>query len=357
MSEQHLSRCIFVIAVLVAIPQLALSGNPVAAAPSAIIVYDHGFAMNVTRARNGNLILINKTSSFTQDDKTVIAFLQAAFYSANLTFNWYSPDGQLYANKTLQLQCATTPCYAAARLFFDWSRTRMPFGRWRLDVLNGGFKLYSDYFYLNSVETQVNDWRFNIESSNSPLVHGELTVTIHPNNGTWSYYRMYIPYANNLTAHEVGSKGNLSVTKTQNDIVVVDLGGPQSAGYSFVIDFNVQYSLQSLNVGGGSFAFAWQDEPWQRFNDPHPIYETFNITLPQGANLVDIVGRNDIALKYDVTAGETQSIGFDTTVISQPFGWTIIYFDSAKSTLTLAKVPQRLDRSIWVLALCCLCFR
>lgn len=332
------------IAVLVVILQLAVGMSHTDATTSAILIYDHGFAKSAMWARSGNLILTNRTSSFTQDDKSVIAWVQAAFYGANLTWKWYDPNGQLYANDTREWQCINSPCFASDVLQITGNQIETRIGRWRLDLFNDDSKLYSDYFYMNPVVTQVNHWSFSVDSSTSGIVHGDLTVTIQPNNGSWSYYRMYMPYAVNLTAFELGSNMSLTVKKSSSSLVVVSLGGPRSSGYSFVIDFDVRYALTSLNGwDGGAFMIAWQDQPWQRFGDVHPIYETFNITLPQGAGMLDVIGINDLNLKYEVETGDRESIGFDTTIINEPFGWTMIYRDLAYSKAHPNRVSSTAD--------------
>jgi hypothetical protein len=146
---------------------------------------------------------------------------------------------------------------------------------------------------------------------------------------------MYMPYATNITAFESGTNRSLGVREGQNSLAVFYLGGPRSAGYSFVVGFDMSYGFSSLT--GGAFALSWTDQPWQRFNDPHPIYETFNITLPQTSNLIDVIGVNTLNPKYQVSTGARQSIAFDTTVIDQPFGWTLIYRDLSKTYINPAQ--------------------
>ena len=58
-----------------------------------IVVLDHGFAKGYRYTSNGNVALINRTSSFTQDDVQVNAYALATFYSVNITWNWYDPAG------------------------------------------------------------------------------------------------------------------------------------------------------------------------------------------------------------------------------------------------------------------------
>lgn len=331
MLRKHALNRALALAFLALCLQFAASTMTVHAASSAVLVYAYGFSKGVEIAHNGNLIALNKTSSFTQDDSVVYAWLEAAFYSANLTWKYYDPLGQLVKNQTRILQCVQSPCYAYSYMRIAFSAIATQFGRWRLDVFNGNVKLYTDYFYLNPVLTQTNNWSFDIESSAPSLVYGNLSVTIHPSNGTWSYYQMYMPYASNVTAFQTDSGTELNVTKN-NSLVLVNLGKPRSAGYMFTIGFTVQGGVSSLNGwAGGAFALAWQDQPWQRFNDPHPIFETFNITLPPTAQLAYIVGVNSLDLSYNLATGARQSIGFDTTVVNEPFGWTIIYRDFSYS--------------------------
>jgi len=203
------------------------------------------------------------------------------------------------------------------------------FGLWRMDLSTDNFQLYSDYFYITPIMTQENHWDFHIVQSEPPQVHGDLTVRIHPNNQTWNYYVLYMPYAANITATESSSSHVLQVTSNATfGRVVVDFGGARSAGYSFVISFDLTFELRSLNgLYGGSYAFTWKDEPWLRSGDLHPIPETFSITLPKEATLLDIVGNNVVTLDYHVRPETRLSVNFTTTVIHEVFGWTIIYRD------------------------------
>jgi hypothetical protein len=315
------------IVIILAIQPAAISS--VSAASSAILVYSHGFAKDVKFARNGNLLPINQTTVFTQDDMHVYAYAIAAFYSANVTWEWDDPNGQLYLNSTFTEQCFTSPCYILGRMDIVNRIAATKFGRWMVTLWNGNVRVYTDFFYVTPVVTQEDSWSFSVERSANPFVRANLTVTIHPNNGTWTHYQIYIPYAANLTAIESGTNRNLTVTHSTDNLVVVDFGAPRSDGYTFSIIFDVLYGLYNLNgSNGGVYAFEWSDWPWQRFNDPHPIYESFTVTLPKGAELIDIIGGNAITVNYAVAPGNRSSIQFDTTVIQQIFGWTIIYRDS-----------------------------
>lgn len=304
---------------------------PVRAQSSAIRIYAHGFAKQIKWTSNGNLIPVNETTSFTQDDPLVVAYAQAEFYSANLTWQWYDPNGQLYQNTTSQYQCVTSPCYIDAGLAIQYTPVATMFGLWRMNLLADGLQLYSDTFSINSVLLEDNYWNFNIEQSATSQISASLTVTIHPDNQTWSSYYIFLPYATNVTASELNTNRALNVTASSKGLVV-EFPGPRSDGYSFVINFDFGYGFNLVNLNGltgGVFAFTWLDWPWQRGNFPnyHPVYETFTITLPKGGELLDAIGQNTQDLNYSLTSGTGQSIHFATTLLTQMFGWTIIYKD------------------------------
>jgi hypothetical protein len=206
-----------------------------------------------------------------------------------------------------------------------------------MNLLADGFQLYSDQFSLNPVITQDDYWNFIVVQSAPPIVHVNLTVTIHPDNLTWSFYRLYMPYAANVTAHEQASNHTLNVM-TYNDtygrvIDLVDLGGARSDGYRFVLSFDLRSGLYT--VGGwntGNFALTWQqlgEWAWENSNDVHPVPETFSITLPEGATFVDAVGMNVIALNRNITEEMRTTVSLATTLGPEPtrFGWAIFYRD------------------------------
>jgi hypothetical protein len=209
------------------------------------------------------------------------------------------------------------------------------FGAWRLVVLTDGTQIYSDVFYINSILVEDNYWNFTIEESATSQVRGSLMVTIHPSNGTWNSYLIYLPYAVNVTASELNSNVPLEVTTSPYysfSRIVVNFPGARSAGYSFVIHFELGqgFGLVDLNgFSGGAFAFTWLDRPWLRGNYvfAHPVYETFTIILPKGAELLDVVGQNTLGLNYSFTNGNRPSVDFATTVLTQVYGWTLIYRD------------------------------
>jgi len=202
------------------------------------------------------------------------------------------------------------------------------FGVWTVDLLVGGFLLYSDHFSLVPLMAQVFAWNFDVIQSAPGRVHVDLTITIHPHNQTWSTYELHLPYATNITAFEVGSNRLLDVYQ-HLDRVDVNLGAERSDGYSFVLNFDLTFGLGTLNGWtGGSFSLTWTQDPWEVLYDVHPILETFNITLPEGATFADLVGINSMALNANMMSRGRQVLIFSTVVQPfQRFGWTIIYRD------------------------------
>ncbi|MGD0423886.1 MAG: hypothetical protein ABSA92_10575 [Candidatus Bathyarchaeia archaeon] len=299
----------------------------------AIVVYDHGLVKAVKWASNGHLIAINRTNSFTQDDPYLYAYFTAALSSANVTWQWYDPSGVLFRSRDDQLKCAVSPCSYVFYFGIQDSPAADKFGRWRLDLEAGGSTLYSDFFTITPVVNQDDHWSFNVIQSAPPLAQGQLAVTIHPSNLTWSQYQIYMPYAANLTAKEANTNHLLNVTSVfdaGNNLVTVNFGGPRPDGYSFVLSFDLRYGLQPLiDYQSGQFVLTWRERGWERLADPHPIPETFNITLPQGSTLVDTVGFNTMSPNQNVTIGNAPSISLATTFIPRQtgFGWNLIYRD------------------------------
>ncbi|MGA2626699.1 MAG: hypothetical protein ABSF63_06520 [Candidatus Bathyarchaeia archaeon] len=296
----------------------------VQAAP-AIVVVDHAFAKGYKYTRNGNVVLTNRTSTFTQDDNYVWSYVQANFYSANLTWNWYDPSGELYRTVNWMAQCTTTPCSEIAGVRISGTGAASEPGIWRLDFLADGVLIYSDYFQLIAVINQFNYWNFTVVQSSPPRIHGSLRVVIRPNNLTWSSYSMYMPYASNVTAYDYSTNQSLQTTIGTNNQVVVNLGGPKSAGYSFVVKFDVLYVLAELSPG--NFAFAWRELPYERSDDTHLVPESFAVNLPQGATLLDIVGYNVMNLNYSARTEAGLSLDFTSNVTDKRFGWTLLYRD------------------------------
>src|SRR5208337_3726997 len=314
---------------------------PTSGSYAAVLVYDHGFTNQVTWVGRGNA-LINKTSYFTQDDQQIVAYAKTAFYNASFTWQFYDPNGHLYSNTTEEQTCNVAPCTIVN--FFPLRNTpaAILFGEWRLNLLANGYLLYSDNFWITPIITQNDYWKFNVTQSAPARVHGELTVTIHPDNQTFSqpiqlsrgirldtFYQLSMPYAANITASEAVSNRRLSVVILNNTNVYVDLGPQRPDGYTFVINFDLVYGVRPLNGWvGGTFAFTWIDEPFDRSLTVYPVPETFNITLPEGTAFADLVGMNILVLDHKITGGHGLAISFTATVPPlQPFGWTLIYRD------------------------------
>jgi hypothetical protein len=301
----------------------------VQAAP-AIIVTDHAFAEAYNYTHNGNIALTNRTSTFTQDNSYVYAYNQAQFYSANLTWNWYNPTDQLYESDSWVEQCTASPCSQIDGLRVSGTRAAAEPGRWRLDFLADGFVIYSDYFTLIPIVTQFNYWNFTVVQSSPPRIQGSLRVVILPSNQTWSSYGIYMPYASNVTAYDYSTNQSLRVAIEKYNLVTVNFGGPRSAGYSFLIKFDI-YPWLMQTLSPGNFAFAWREPPYERFDDVHPVPETFTVNLPQGATLLDVVGYNAMNLNYSARLQAGLSLGLTSNVTDQNFGWTVLYRDLSQA--------------------------
>lgn len=315
-------------------------------ASTAIIVLDHAFAKHVSWTSKGHIILINRTSTFTQDDPIIYAYVKATFYSANLTWNWYDPSGNLYSSTSYIKNCVASPCDEDASLRIQGTGVATSPGLWRLDFLAGGSLIYSDYFWLNAVITQYNFWNFTVVRSSPPQINGSLRVVIHPSNLTWSQYEIYILHASNVTAHDYSTNQPLEVATSPGNPIIVELGVPRSAGYSFVLKFTLTYHLQDL--GAGNYAFTWREYPWERSNDIHPIPERFTLNLPNGVSLLDAVGYNSISLTYNETAGTGVSIDLATDLDAQSGGWTILYRDlsGTPNVTTLSSGTSELNSEV-----------
>jgi hypothetical protein len=318
--KRKLMLVIAILGLMLGLGQVANVG-----ASTAIIVLDHAFAKNAEYASNGNVILINRTSTFTQDDQVIYAYAKAIFYSANITWNWYDPSGELYATYSYPAICVASPCDELDKLWITYDVAISP-GLWRVDFLDGGSLIYSDYFSLTTVTTEYNYWNFTVVRSSPPQVNGSLRVVIHPSNLTWSSYKIYMPYAFNVTAHDYSTNQPLEVTTSPGDPILVNLGGPRAAGYSFVLKFDSMYNLLR-DLGAGTYAFTWREYPWERINDIHPIPESFVVNLPNQVSLLDVVGYNSMGLTYNASGRAGKSLDLATNVIAQPVGWTVLYRD------------------------------
>jgi hypothetical protein len=145
-----------------------------------------------------------------------------------------------------------------------------------------------------------------------------------------------MPYATNVTAFEASSNRTLNVTKLNDTSVIVNFGAAQSDGFSFVINFDVFYGWVALNGWnvGVNFAFTWQDFPWERSFNVHPVPESFTVELPVNSTFTELTAFNEMVIDRNVTNGSRTSVAFATTLLPwQRFGWTVIYRE-------LSAVPQ-----------------
>ena len=241
----------------------------------------------------------------------VYAYFTAALANANVTWLWIDPGGQLFLNQTQQLQCDVSPCTFVYYFSLRHTDAAAKFGLWTLTLRAGGINLYSDYFSVISVILQDNYWNFEVTQSEPPRVHGDLIVTIHPSNGTWSSYLVYLPFATNITAYEFPSKRTLDVVASnKTGRVVVDLGAERSDGYRFALSFDLVYGLHGLP--GGVFVFDWQESGWGTFSDGyHSVPGSFNITLPAGATFLDIAGINAMTLNPNLRGARDLQLGLE----------------------------------------------
>jgi hypothetical protein len=303
----------------------------VSAIPSAaIVVITHGFAQNVTYTQQGHFIAINTTSSFTQDYPLIYAYFTAEFASVNVTWAWYDPTGQLFLNRTQDLQCPFTPCSFVYYFPLRNTAAATKYGLWTMTLQAGGVDLYSDHFSVIPVITQNVFWDFEITQALPPRAHGSVTVTIHPSNKTWSSYYVDLPFATNITAYEFASHHALGVTSDKTGRVVVNFGAARSDGYKFVVSFDLASDL--WQVSGGVFLFYWYESGWATYNDGyHSIPGSFNVSLPTNATFLDIVGINSITFNTHVNESSSRSVvGLEQTLpAGQQLGWVMLYRDTS----------------------------
>ncbi len=322
-----LTKCLLTILLSLFAVSMPVGTRVGATTAVAIVVYDHGLTRQINYTPRGH-IKVNKTSTFIQDDPVVYAYFTAALASANVTWLWYEPDGELYLNQTQQLQCDVSPCSFINWLALEYTNASTKPGLWRFTLRAGGYDLYSEYFSVISVVTQDDYWKFEITQSLPLRTHGDLMVTLHPSNKTWNSFLVYLPFGRNITAYEFPSHHKLDlVTENKTGRVVVNLGAPRSDGYTFVLSFGITNVVWGL--GRGIFVFNWY-----AYGDGfHSIPGSFNISLPTGARFLDMAGLNAMALDFNVRRGSSRAaVGFETTLPAGQvwFGWTMLYHDPSQ---------------------------
>ena len=338
------------IIILILLIQLASVVRVSGTAAVAIVIYDHGLTKQVSYSSRGHFVPGNKTSTFTQNDSMVYAYFTAALTAANVTWLWYEPDGQLFQNQTMDYSCAVSPCTFVYTFPLAGNNAATMFGNWRVDMEAGGSLLYSDFFTLLPVVVQETSWQFTVLNSTPGQVHCDLTVTIHPNNQSWSQYIVNLPAAANITAYDAASLRPLTTSQPNSTSrIVVDFGGLRSDNYRFVLSFDVTYGFSYFGSwGDGNFAFSWSETSWGTFLDPfHPVPEAFSIELPPGATVVDVVGLNVLSINWNLSpSGRQPIVSFNKTLSPQDrFGWTVIYRDYTwrnefQSTHPITEVAQ-----------------
>jgi len=324
--------CLLVIFSSFAVVSTTVVGRVSAASSVAIIVIAHGFAKQVNFTRQGHLVPINTTSFFSQDDLLIYAYFTAEFATANVTWAWYEPNGQLYLNRTDNLQCAYTPCSFVYYFPLRGTTAATIYGVWTMSLQAGGVDLYSDHFSVIPVVTQNVSWNFEITQSLPPRAHGSLTVTLHPSNQTWSSYYVDLPFAANITAYDFATHLALPVTSDKAGRVVVNFGGARSDGYKFVVAFDLASGLWQL--GPRVFVFYWYEDGWSTYNDGyHSIPGSFNVSLPANATFLDVVGLNSISFDTNVNQSISRSVVGMKEILppGQQFGWIMLYNDSSYS--------------------------
>jgi hypothetical protein len=308
------------------------------AAYPAVIVYEHGFAKKINQGRNA--VRVDMTTDFTQDDEYVYSYVRAGFYSANLTWKWYDPEGELYQVTSYEKDCITIPCYYLQSLSIARTPAAIRFGTWRMELLADGFLLYTDFFTLKPVITEDQTWFFNVQTPTTAQVN--VTVRIHPQNSTWSSYRIpfRMPCATGITAREADTNRSITVTG-EGDNLAVDFGGGRSDGYEFVLSFNLDAGFKLLRKN-------YVNLTWSEHNGIHPIPQRFVINLPLGAAPDRVVNsRNNYRLESN-DASRT-SISFNQTISpNQVFAFSITYLVPPPTTI-IPISPLKGGRSVFAL--------
>jgi hypothetical protein len=153
------------------------------------------------------------------------------------------------------------------------------------------------------------------------MAHGKVTVRIHPQNGTWSNYRIAFgaPDVTNITAYEANTNRPLEVTGQGGDITV-NFGGPRTDGYEFVLTFSLRVVLKLST--GSYFNLTWT-EP----NGIHPIPQKFVIAIPPGAALANVVGTQaNYTVRSDPFGASRTSVSFNQTISpNQMLAFSVTY--------------------------------
>lgn len=316
---------------------LLLAGCVQVAAYPAITVLEHGFAKQIVQGRN--YVPVDKTADFTQDDAYVYSYLSAAFYSANLTWKWYDPNGQLYSSTSRDSECETTPCWFSESLQIASTPAAVRFGVWRMELLADGYPLYSDQFSIRPVITEDRSWFFDLYDP-PRIARVNVAVRIHPQSITSSNYHITfsIPNTTNIIAYEANTNLSLAINGKAGDMTV-DFGGPKSDGYEFGLSFNVGLRSSSVN----SFNLTWSQQ-----NGIHPVPQRFLITLPVNSGFGGVMGPVGVRV---LNASRT-SVTFNQTLSpNQLFTFSVTYFMQQKPSakVTILPIPTQGGSSVFAL--------
>lgn len=329
-------RTIIVLVLFVGLLLVGCRSVQVAAYP-AVVVYEHGFARQLSWDRRGNAILVDKTTNFTQDDEYIYSYVSAAFYSANLTWTWYDPGEELYRAISYDTECVAAPCRFTAALSMADTPAAARLGLWRMELLADGFPLYSDYFRLSQIMNEDNSWFFDVYAP--AKVHVNVTVGIHPQN-PWSNYRIGfgMAYAPDINAYEIGTNQSLPVTYIDG-VLTVDFAKPRSNGYAFGMSFN--FENFGFRVTQNNLTWTEYNLTWREYNRIHPIPQKFVIAIPEGAALECVVGPANYTLGSKNGNASRTLVFFNQTLAPyQMFAFSITYLIHHEAATKVVIVPS-----------------
>ena len=305
---------------------------------SPVTVHEHYFAKSIV-VQAANWRPANVSSSFTQDDAYVYAYTNASFAVSNFTWKWYDPSGALYTSWNETHTCETRFCrfYTYMELANHTSADRI--GKWRMDLLADGVLLYSDHFTLLPVIEEENYWYFDLYSNqpqSGPLrAHVNLTVTIHPDNVTWSGYSVRMPYAANITAYEFGTNRPLQVVTRNDSSVIVEFGAQRRDGYKFTMSFDLASGFESHTDQLSDRYYRDFNLTWYEYVGVHPVPQDFTVVLPSGCTLVHVMAPANYTTEL-IRSENRHFVSFNMTAPpDQVSVWSILF-----QNMTLLPTPQ-----------------
>jgi hypothetical protein len=274
---------------------------------------------------------INVTDTFTQVDDYVYAFTSASFSSTNFTWRWHDPSGAVLNTDFQIFDCGGKTCEFYDRLPIRGKDAQVKLGMWKMDLLADGVVLYSDPFKLTGYVSNELAWNFDVY--NPMRAHVNLTVTVHPEAGTWSdYWTGLQDKVGNFSAHEFGSNKSLLVSLSSSTWpdyptkVDVIFDSPQGDGYKFTISFDLASGF-GATANGYSLSWNWGTDFTTR---PGKV----TIILPPGFKLGSVRGDP----KNYTTAQENGRASVSFAGTAPPYGvfsWIVLYQEiPASATLS-----------------------